>query len=657
MVQIGDAGVTDVVTGAETTTLSGTLREHTGGSLMHLADRVETTVGGRMSFSTMGEDSVLLGGPMTDTWTGGTFILAVMSDDLCAGVGTRVTAPVDLWLNALTGMEERPGTTAADGVFAEAYGTLFEREYGSGTHAAGVACFNGTTFQTQKSGFRTLMKVARGVRNLIPGSGAPASETPPPSPPSDPASVASGALAVGGMVMVGGAAARTTANITVSADNLIDIARVGSMAGDVDNAADLRHAADSAAQLDELRTAANQGGDLGDARRLDDMGEENPYDEIGGGANRGDSSSPEDSYSTVDESNPNRGDPGGVESDYSTIDGSDPNAGNPGGAASPEGTPPVLPSANRMEDQVRKAKTDLGVEWKKQYTELFAEARRIEATEPGRADALRIVGTELLYAADAVAKGEDARPNLAFYAKYLDELGFPEEAAKLRKASEAFTQFVESMRGLGPRRPPHRDLPSGVSTPDLHAWKSNPPIPRFDSEGKKIKKKVSFGDARQITFRIEVDAAESEIAGKLRMVATEPASTVDDTQAIRVALWDNGERNKAYKWWRKQRPGFLRKGAPTPGKFPFSVREQFLNALMQGRVDDSILMTLGRRFDSTGAGDGRQMALLSKTFGLSSTGDPAPLFAAEAAGTIAQSIDSKSLAKLLDLFESGATLA
>ena len=478
MVQIGDAGVTDVVTGAETTTLSGTLREHTGGSLVHVADRVETTVGGRMSFSTMGEDSVLLGGPMTDTWAGGTFVLAVMSDDLCAGAGTRVTAPVDLWLNALTGMEERPGTTAADGVFAEAYGTLFEREYGSGTHAAGVAIFNGTIYQTQKTGFRPLMKVATGVRNLVPGSGAPASESPPPSPPSDPASVASTALAAGGIVMIGAAGVRTAANMSLSADNLADFVRAGRIAGDVDNAADLRHAADTAAQLEELRTAANQGGDLGDARRLDDVGEENPYgehigsvaideenpyDEIGGGANRGDSSSP-DPYSTIDESNPNRGDPGGVENDYSQIDGSDPNAGNPGGTASPEGAPPVLPSANRMEDLARRGKTNLQVEWKKQYTEMFAEAIRIEKTDPARAEALRTAGAELQYAANAVRDGKDPRPNLEAAAKLLTENGFTEEAAKLNKASEAFTQFVESMRGLGSGG----GLPPGVLSPPLH---------------------------------------------------------------------------------------------------------------------------------------------------------------------------------------------
>ena len=464
MVQIGDTGVTDVVTGAETTTLSGTLREHTGGSLMHLADRVETTVGGRMSFSTMGEDSVLLGGPMTDTWTGGTFILAVMSDDLCAGVGTRVTAPVDLWLNALTGMEERPGTTAADGVFAEAYGTLFEREYGSGTHAAGVACFNGTTFQTQKSGFRTLMKVAMGVRNLIPGSGAPASETPPPSPPSDPASVASGALAVGGMVMVGGAAVRTTANITVSADNLIDIARVGSMAGDVDNAADLRHAADSAAQLDELRTAADQGGGLGDARRLDgDSGNPgNVYDGLVDetNPNRGDSGNPDNAYEgLVDETNPNRGDSGNPGNAYEgLVDGTNPNP-NPSPTNPNRGDPGG--TGGSVEDMVSREKDALYDALQSQANELFEEADRIKATDPERADAMRDAGYRLQLAGFDVDEGVDPRGKLESSANYLREMGFPDEAAKLDLAAEAFALYLDEMRLLGP----DGGLPPGVLTP------------------------------------------------------------------------------------------------------------------------------------------------------------------------------------------------
>ena len=74
MVQIGDAAVTDMVTGSEITTISGKLREQTGGGLTYTAARVETTVEGRMSITSDMEDGILLGGAMTDTWIGGTFI-------------------------------------------------------------------------------------------------------------------------------------------------------------------------------------------------------------------------------------------------------------------------------------------------------------------------------------------------------------------------------------------------------------------------------------------------------------------------------------------------------------------------------------------------------------------------------------------------------
>ena len=72
-------------------------------------------------------------------------------------------------------------------------------------------------------------------------------------------------------------------------------------------------------------------------------------------------------------------------------------------------------------------------------------------------------------------------------------------------------------------------LASDVPTPDSHAWKSNPPSPK--PPGYKSKRQVSFGDARQITFLIEPDLAESEKTGKLIMVATEPASNLDDSRS------------------------------------------------------------------------------------------------------------------------------
>ena len=59
-------------------------------------------------------------------------------------------------------------------------GTLFEREYGAAIHAAGIARFSGTVYQTQRMGFRPMMKVALGVRNLVPGAGEGA---PDPAPP------------------------------------------------------------------------------------------------------------------------------------------------------------------------------------------------------------------------------------------------------------------------------------------------------------------------------------------------------------------------------------------------------------------------------------------------------------------------------------------
>ena len=103
-VEIGDSEGVDSVAGEETAKISGELREHTGRGLMQSAARLETMVNGRLSLTCGGEDTILLGGAMTDTWTGGTFIAAAMSDDLAIGAGVRVTAPTDMWLNALTGM-------------------------------------------------------------------------------------------------------------------------------------------------------------------------------------------------------------------------------------------------------------------------------------------------------------------------------------------------------------------------------------------------------------------------------------------------------------------------------------------------------------------------------------------------------------------------
>ena len=242
----------DVVGGEENTRVNGPLREQVGHGSRLSANRLETTVHGRMSISAvgkLGEDGIVMGGALTDTWTGGLLIAAAMSDDLVVGAGARLTAPVDVWLNRLQGMEERPGTAAADGVMLDICGTLFEREYGPGVHAAGIAVLSGTVYQTHRVGFRSLLMASIGVRNLLPGGGAAGGAAPPPAPPPVPVGAAQGTVMAAAVV---GSAARTPASI----DNFQDVGRVIRAADEFENAGTLRRAGDTAAVLEEVSTGA-----------------------------------------------------------------------------------------------------------------------------------------------------------------------------------------------------------------------------------------------------------------------------------------------------------------------------------------------------------------------------------------------------------------
>ena len=127
-VGISDAN-RDVVAGRDEVEIDGMLEEHTGHGLVHVADDVEINVGGRLRMHAHLEDNIIMGGVMRDEWSGGTFVTAAMSDDMAAGLGLRCTAPLDVWVHGLVGMEERPGTCAADGILSEFAGTLYEREY------------------------------------------------------------------------------------------------------------------------------------------------------------------------------------------------------------------------------------------------------------------------------------------------------------------------------------------------------------------------------------------------------------------------------------------------------------------------------------------------------------------------------------------------
>ena len=254
-VGISDAN-RDVVAGRDEVEIDGMLEEHTGHGLVHVADDVEMNVGGRLRMHAHLEDNIIMGGVMRDEWSGGTFITAAMSDDMAAGLGIRCTAPLDLWVHGLVGMEERPGTCAADGVLFEIAGTLYEREYGPSAHVALVARHSGTVVTTMKTGFRPLMKTAIGVRNLIPGGGGgsgAASASPPAAPPA-PGGGASGEAA-GAVTLTavesGGALGRGAAG-GGDTEEIMSVARTAESASQTTEIENLQHPASTADNVDNL---------------------------------------------------------------------------------------------------------------------------------------------------------------------------------------------------------------------------------------------------------------------------------------------------------------------------------------------------------------------------------------------------------------------
>ena len=133
----------DIVAGRDQAEVDGMLDEHTGHGLVVVADEVEMNVGGPLTMHAHLEDNIIMAGVMRDEFAGGTLVTAAMSDDMAAGLGLRCTAPLDVWVHGVVGMEERPGTCAADGLLFELAGTLYERELrseparGGGGAAAG----------------------------------------------------------------------------------------------------------------------------------------------------------------------------------------------------------------------------------------------------------------------------------------------------------------------------------------------------------------------------------------------------------------------------------------------------------------------------------------------------------------------------------------
>ena len=243
----------DVVAGRDQVEIDGMLEEHTGHGLVHVADEVELNVGGPLRMHAHLEDNIIMAGVMRDEFAGGTFVTAAMSDDMAAGLGLRCTAPLDVWVHGLVGMEERPGTCAADGILFELAGTLYEREYGPSAHVALVARHSGTVVTTMKTGFRPLMKTALGVRNLIPGGGGGgggASASPPAAPPAPGGGEAAGAATLTA-VESGGALGRGAAD-SDDTDEIVSVVRTMETASDTAEVEDLQHPASTADNLDDL---------------------------------------------------------------------------------------------------------------------------------------------------------------------------------------------------------------------------------------------------------------------------------------------------------------------------------------------------------------------------------------------------------------------
>ena len=225
----------DLVAGRDRVRVHATLHEHAGHGRAEQAAHLHTTVDGTLDVHAGNEDTVLLAGHMRDRWDGGAAIVAAMTDDTAAGGGIRVTAPLDLWVHGLMGVEERIGTCTADAVLTESSATHCEREYGPGVHAAGLAVYTGSLYQSSRSTFRPLMRVSSGVRNLIAGGGGGgagggsnggAGGAPGASPPPVPAQTAAAEKSASATLAAGRRIVEAPATTLDAADALTDAPRV-----------------------------------------------------------------------------------------------------------------------------------------------------------------------------------------------------------------------------------------------------------------------------------------------------------------------------------------------------------------------------------------------------------------------------------------------
>ena len=256
----------DRVAGRDRVRVHATLHEHTGHGFAEVAAHLHTTVDGRLDVHAASEDTVLLAGHMREVWDGGAAIVAAMTDDTVAGGGIRVTMPLDLWVHAVMGVEERIGTCTADAVLMELGATHYEREYGPGVHAAGLAVYTGSLYQSSRSSFRPLIRVSSGVRNLIAGGGGGdegGTRTAPPAPAAGDAGTqaasetlcaATGARGTAQAGVMAGVRAQDLTGIH-RVDEVAALAGGANVAGTSGDLTELRRGEDTAGQLAALRDA------------------------------------------------------------------------------------------------------------------------------------------------------------------------------------------------------------------------------------------------------------------------------------------------------------------------------------------------------------------------------------------------------------------
>ena len=168
--EVGHDGLHARTGGTCTVQVENALSERIGGTHVTRARRVERTVRGGVRIDGRA-DTILLGGAMSEVHAGAELVVAGMSDELLLGAGTRITAPLDLWLTGIIGLEDKLASATFDGAIIDTARTLFESESRTGVHHAASATFTGAVYATQATGFFRLMKVSSGVRNLSSGGG------------------------------------------------------------------------------------------------------------------------------------------------------------------------------------------------------------------------------------------------------------------------------------------------------------------------------------------------------------------------------------------------------------------------------------------------------------------------------------------------------